>query len=133
MPITVFENTTAKSLTFILEPDEQQYEVPRLARIGIRYSATEGVTGRTLVDIGEYGMRFWCDSEDREVEIVYPTPFDVLLWDMCVNLGFCGWSVNGKPIRVVDLVPTAGVVTAEEFAKLAIIAEDDDQPTAEQY
>jgi hypothetical protein len=133
MQVTVFENTTEKSLTFILEPNEQQYELPRLARIGVRHSVNDGVMGRTFADLGEHRIRFWCDSQDPEVEIVYPTSFDLLLWDMCVNLGFCGWTVNGQPTHVVDLIPKAGMITAEAFARLAISADGDDQGTAEQH
>lgn len=123
MPVTVFENTTSKPLTFVLEPNDQHYEVPVLARVGVRYSFAEGAVDRTFADVGEHVIRFWCDSQNRDVEIVHPTPFDLLLRDVCVRLGFCGGLVNGKPSHLTDLLPDVGVVTAEEFAKLAISAE----------
>ncbi|MDP1912362.1 hypothetical protein [Brevundimonas sp.] len=132
MPVTVFENTTAESLSFLLEPDGERYEVPTLARIGVRYSFENGAVDRTFSDVGEKGIRFWCDAKKREVEVVHPTPFDLLLWDMCVRLGFCGGLVNGNPTHVKDLLPEVGVVTAEEFAKLAINAECDVQSPPDQ-
>lgn len=125
MPVAVFENTTSRPLTFVLDPNGERYEVPVLARIGVRYSFEDGAVDRTFADVGERSIRFWCDSQSRDVEIVHPTPFDLLLWDMCVRLGFCGGLVNDKPTRVVDLLPTVGRVTAEEFAELAISAESD--------
>jgi hypothetical protein len=133
MTVTVFENRTAKSLVVTLEPNEERHEVPRLARIGVRYSFPEGETDRTFASIGEHDIRFWCDSQEREVEIVHPTPFDLLLYDMCVKLGFCGGLVNDTPTHVTDLLPTAGVVTAEEFAELAISAECDRQSPPEKH
>ena len=86
MPVAVFENTTPKPLTFVLEPNDEQYEVPVLARVGVRYSFEEGAVDRTFADVGEHVIRFWCDSKDRDVQIVHPTPFDLLLWDVCVSL-----------------------------------------------
>jgi hypothetical protein len=125
MPIAVFENNTTKPLTFVVEPSNEQYEVPVLARVGVRYSFEDGVVDRTFADVGEGIVRFWCDSQSREVELVYPTPFDLLLTDVCVRLGFCGGLVNDKPTHVTRLLPTTGIVTAEEFARLAISAECD--------
>lgn len=125
MPIAVFENTTDKPLTFVLEPRREQYEVPVCAKVGVRYFCEEGAVERTFVDIGDGVIRFWCDSQDRDVELVNPTPFDLLLRDVCVRLGFCGGLVNDKPTHVTDLLPATGLVRAEEFAKLAISAECD--------
>lgn len=123
MPVAVFKNTTSKPWTFVLEPNDEQYEVPVLARVGVRYLFEDEAVNRTFADVGEHVVRFWCDSQNRDVEIVHPTPFDLLLWDVCVRLGFCGGLVNGNPTHVTDLLPDVGMVTAEEFAKLAITAE----------
>lgn len=120
MPISVFENRSEGPLTFILEPEEVHHELPPLARIGIRYSFGSGTLDRTFADIGERTIRFWCDSEAREVEIVQPNAFDLLLWDICVKGGCCG----GPAAHVTDLLPSDGVVTAEEFARLVIQAEE---------
>ncbi len=125
MPVAIFENTTDKPLTFVLEPRCEQYEVPVCAKIGVQYFLPEGAVESTFVDVGDGVIRFWCDSQDRDVELVDPTPFDLLLRDMCVRLGFCGGLVNEKPTHVTDLLPATGLVTAEEFAKLAISAECD--------
>jgi hypothetical protein len=119
MPISVFENRFEEPITFVLEPDEVRYELPPLARIGIRYSSGSGTVDRTFADIGERTIRFWCDSEVRDVEIVEPNAFDLLLWDICVKGGCCG----GPAAHVTDLLPSGGVVTAEEFARLVIQAE----------
>ena len=125
MPVSVFENSNQEVLTFTLEPNGEQYELPHLARIGVRYSLNDGAPDRTFADMGKHSIRFWCDAPSREVEIIYPTPFDLLLADMCVRLGFCGGLVNGKPMHVTDLLPSTGAVTAEKFAELAISAESD--------
>jgi hypothetical protein len=82
MPVTVFENTTTEPLSFSLEPDGERYEVPPLARIGVRYSFENGTVDRTFADVGENSIRFWCDAGNREIEVVHPTPFDLLL---CVS------------------------------------------------
>lgn len=132
MPVTVFENTTTETLSFLLEPDGKQYEVPTLARIGVRYSFENGAMDRTFAAVGENHVRFWCDASKRDVEVIHPTPFELLLWDMCVRLGFCGGLVNDKPTHVTDLLPAEGVVTAEEFARLAISAEGDAQSPPDQ-
>lgn len=125
MHIAVFENTTEKPLTFVVEPNLEQYEVPVLAKIGVRYSFKKGAAERTVVQVEEGIIRFWCESENRDVELVSPTPFDLLLRDVSVRLGFCGGLVNDMPTHVTDLLPANGVVTAEGFAKLAISAECD--------
>jgi hypothetical protein len=125
MPVAVFENTTTKPLTFVVEPNNERYEIPVLARVGVRYAFEDGVVDRTFADVGEGMIRFWCDSQSREVELVYPTPFDLLLRDVCVRLGFCGGLVNGKPTHVTGLLPVTGIVTAEAFARLVISAECD--------
>lgn len=125
MPIAVFENTTEKPLTFVLEPNLEQYEVPVGAKVGVRYFFEKGAIERTFADVGDGIIRFWCDSQNRDVELVFPTPFDLLLRDVCVRLGFCGGLVNDTPTHVTGLLPSTGLVTAEEFAKLAISAECD--------
>ena len=119
MPISVFENRFETPVTFVLEPDDEQHELPPLARIGVRYSFKPGVDERTFADLGERTIRFWCDAELREIEIVHPAPFDLLLWDICVNGGCCG----GPAEHVADLLPKQGSVTAVEFARLVIQAE----------
>jgi hypothetical protein len=125
MPVAIFENQSDRILTFTLEPDDEQFELPLLAKIGIRYAFDDGSIDRTFAAYGEHGIRFWCDAANREVEIVHPGPFDRLLWDMCIKLGFCGGIVNDRVTHVTDLLPATGTVTARDFAELAISAECD--------
>jgi len=133
MPVAVFFNGEPRPLTLIIEPNDERYEVPHLAKLGVRYTSESGTADRTFADIGEHAIRFWCDSPTREVEIVFPTEFERLLWDICVNGGFCGGIVKGQPTRVTDLLPTTGTVTAGEFATLAIRAECDEQSPPDQH
>lgn len=68
-------------------------------------------------------IEFWCDAVDVEVDVVGPSGMSRLLWDICVNLGFCGGLMDGEPTDVLDLLPPAGPVTAAMFAKLAVVAD----------
>ena len=120
MPISVFENRVEEPVTFILEPGEVQYALPPLARIGIRYSFGPGAVDRTFAYIGHCTIRFWCDSEVRDVEIVQPNAFDLLLWDICVKGGCCG----GPATHVTDLLPSQGVVPAEDFSSLVLQSDE---------
>jgi hypothetical protein len=120
MPISVFENGSDEPVTFILDPGEVHHDLPPLARIGVRYSFGLGADDRTFADIGERTIRFWCNGEVRDIEVVQPSAFDLLLWDICVKGGCCG----GPAADVTDLLPSEGVVTAEEFARLVIQAEE---------
>lgn len=110
-------------MRFIIEPDEEGYDLPPLARIGVKYIFGPDSNDRVLADIGEHEIRFWCDSPQRRVEIVHSNAFDLLLWDICVHQGCCGAVVDGKPVHVTDLLPASGVVTAAQFAELVIRAE----------
>ncbi|MGV3478490.1 MAG: hypothetical protein ACO1O3_00960, partial [Sphingobium sp.] len=126
MPISVFENRFDEPIVFSLEPHDERHELPPLARIGVRYSFGPDQMDRTFADVGRNEIRFWCDSEHREVEIIYPNAFDLLLYDICVKGGFCGGLVNDQPSHVTHLLPTTGIVTAEEFATLVLRAEGDE-------
>ena len=125
MPISVFENSFDEPITFFLEPNDEQHQLAPGARIGVRYSFAPDQVDRTFADVGARGIRYWCDSEHREVEIVYPDAFDLLLHDICVKGGFCGGLVKDQPIHGTDILPTTGIVTAEEFATLVLRAESD--------
>ncbi|MES2175894.1 MAG: hypothetical protein V4523_18395 [Pseudomonadota bacterium] len=117
----MFENRFEEPIIFVLEPGEVRHELPPLARIGVRYSSGSQGFDRTFTDIGERTIRFWCGSDEREVEIVKPNAFDLLLWDICVKGGYCG----GPTAHVTDLLPSKGVVTAAQFATLVVEAEGD--------
>ncbi|WIA55229.1 hypothetical protein N6H05_19670 [Sphingobium sp. WTD-1] len=115
----MFENRFDEPIIFILEPGEVRYEISPLARIGVRYSFEAGIVDRTFAYMGERTIEFWCHSDDREVEIVEPNAFDLLLRDICVMGGYCG-----RPtVHVTDLLPSKGFVTAAEFATLVVEAE----------
>jgi hypothetical protein len=43
---------------------------------------------------------------------------------VCVGLGYCGTEKNGKPLHVDDIIPSYGMVTAEQFAEWVILADD---------
>jgi hypothetical protein len=133
MPISVFENHREEAIAFLLEPNDERYELPPLARIGVRYSFGEGEVDRTFSYVGSHGISFWCDSQNRQVEIIHPNAFDLLLWDICVGHGFCGGVVNGQPTHVTDLLPATGMVTAEGFAELVIRADGDGQSPADKH
>lgn len=51
------------------------------------------------------------------------TAYDDLRRHICVQLGFCGSIKDGKPLHVDDLIPSEGVITADQFAELTFIAE----------
>ena len=44
------------------------------------------------------------------------SPFDRLMREVCVERGWCGGIVDGKPKHVTDFLPTEGAVSAEQFA-----------------
>jgi len=110
-------------LRLVIEPLHEHYEVPHLATAGIRYRPDEGEEDRSTSVVGEDQIDFWCNAHAVEVDIVHPSPYEKLLWDICVNLGFCGGLVNGVPTHVSDLLPADGTIDAEAFAALAIQAE----------
>lgn len=126
MPIVAFENLRTGTLELVIEPDAGTYEVPHLATAGIRYALDEGTEDRSTSVVGEQRIEFWCNAASVEVDIVHPSPFSRLLWDICVNLGFCGGLVKGEPTHVSDLLPEAGPIGAEAFADLVLGAEGDE-------
>lgn len=123
MPIVAFQNYRAALLELVIEPMGERHEVPHLATAGIRYTLDEGTEDRSTSVVGDDRIEFWCDAKSVEVDIVLPSPFESLLWDICANLGFCGGLVNGEPTHVGDLVPKSGSLSAEAFADFAIFAE----------
>lgn len=42
-------------------------------------------------------------------------PFDALMHEVCVKLGWCGSVVDGRPTHVTDFLPEKGAVTADQF------------------
>jgi hypothetical protein len=125
MPIVAFENRRTATLELVIEPGGETHEVPHLATAGILYSLDEGAEDRSMSVVEDDRIEFWCNAVDVKVDIVLPSPFESLLWDICANLGFCGGLVKGEPTHVSDLLPAAGSISAEEFANFAMRAEGD--------
>ncbi len=49
--------------------------------------------------------------------------FATLMHTVCVSLGYCGSVKDGRSLQVTDLIPSAGVLTADDFASLVFLAE----------
>lgn len=47
-----------------------------------------------------------------------------LMDKVCVGLGYCGCVKNGKPLHVDDIIPSYGMVTADQFAEWVILADN---------
>jgi len=133
MPIALFENHNPDPLILRIEPSDQRYEIPTLATLGVRYAVGDGVEERSHSSFSGNMISFWCES-DYEVEIVLPNSANRLLSDLCVEQGCCGHYFDDEDIvlHVTDLLPKTGVVTAEEFAALALQAEGE-KPEDERY
>ena len=123
MPIIEFENRREAPLALVVEPCGERHQIPHLSRAGIRYVLPEGSTDRSACVVSDGQIDFWCNAESCEIEVVHPSAFEKLLWDICVNGGWCGGIVEGKPTRVEDLLPESGLVTARHFAELAVRAD----------
>jgi hypothetical protein len=57
--------------------------------------------------------------------------YDDLMHEVCVGLGFCGWTVDGEPLHVDMFIPESGPVSADEFVEWVFRAEGWD-PQGEQ-
>lgn len=60
------------------------------------------------------------------------SPYDALLHEVCVGLGFCGDVVDGKPLHVDQFIPNNGRVSADQFVEWVFRAEgmDPNEPDA---
>ena len=123
MPIIEFQNRREVALTLSVQPHDENHELPPLARAGIRYTLKEGVEDRYYSSVSEHRIEIWCDAETYEIDIVHPSPFDRLSYEICLHGGWCGGIVDGSPTVVDDLLPSTGSVTAREFAKLTVRAD----------
>lgn len=131
MRIVEFENDNQATLELVIEPRDERYEIPHLARAGIRYVQREDSEDRCYTSVSDHRMYFWCDADSYEVDIVYPTPCQKLMWAICVEGGWCGGIVDDEPTTVRDLLPASGEITAREFAELAMKA--DGWPASEPF
>lgn len=123
MPIVDFQNRYETPLVLTIEPWGDQHEVPHLGRAGIRYSLRDGAEDRCFSDVSPHLIEFWCNADSYEIDVVPPSPSDLLMWEICVQGGWCGGIVDGQPTSVRDLIPTSGTVTAQDFAKLTVKAD----------
>tara|TARA_B100000678_G_scaffold283477_1_gene283670 strand:- start:313 stop:825 length:513 start_codon:yes stop_codon:yes gene_type:complete len=135
MPIFCFENRYEAEMVLTVEPGCKTYKVPHLTEVGIRYSIGEGDEDRSYVSLSEGKAEFWCNAESCEIDIVPPTDFERLTWEICVGAGWCGGIVDGKPTHVYDLLPRTGTIDARTFAELAMRADGwpDDDPLEEEH
>ena len=54
-----------------------------------------------------------------------PSPqYAALLNEVCVGLGYCGCVKDDVRSHVDDFIPTAGQVTADQFAEWVVLAEN---------
>lgn len=123
MPIVVFQNYRTATLKLVIEPGGDVHQVPQLAEVGMRYTLDDGAEDRSTSIVADDRIEFWCNAQSVEVDVVQPSPYQKLLWALCVDLGFCGGIVDGVPTHVSDLLPADGLISAETFANLAIRAE----------
>lgn len=130
MPVAQFENRNEKPLLLTIQPWGEEHEVPHLAIAGIRYSLKNGDEDRCHAVIAEGTVEFWCNADTYECDIVHPSLFDRLSWDICVNGGWCGGIVDGNPTTVDNLLPRTGEVSSQQFAELTMRA--DGWPEGEQ-
>jgi hypothetical protein len=135
MPIAEFENREESPLVLTVQPWGDKHEVPHLATAGIRYSLKKGAEDRCYTVVAEGTAEFWCNADGYECEVVHPTPFQRLLWEICVKRGWCGGIVNDNPTTVDDLLPRHGKISARQFAELTMRADGwpDGEPFEEQH
>ncbi|WP_447728069.1 hypothetical protein [Sphingomonas koreensis] len=110
-------------LTLVVEPWEDEHQVPHLATIGVRYVPRAAEVDRSTCVVSEIRIDLWLDADSYEVDLVHPTAFDRLLWDICVRGGCCGSIIDDVPTTVDDLLPESGDITAQAFAMLVCRAE----------
>ena len=123
MTILSFENQEEEPLVLVLDPWGDEHVIPFLATAGVRLVPEDGAEQRYTCTVGARRITLWCDSSRYDVDIVLPSRFDLLLWDICARGGWCGGIVDGAPSFVTDLLPDTGMVTARVFAELAIKAD----------
>ncbi len=122
-------------MVLTVEPRGETYKVPHLAVAGIRYELKDGAEDRCYASVSEFAVEFWCNADAYEIDIIHPSAFDRLSWDICVNGGWCGGIVDGKPTTVDELLPQTGKIRARTFAELAMRADGwpDDEPLDEKH
>ena len=51
------------------------------------------------------------------------TSFSSLMHEVCVQRGWCGGIVDGKPTHVDDFIPASGTVSAAQFVNWLFLAD----------
>ena len=49
--------------------------------------------------------------------------YDALMHELCVDLGWCGGLIDGRPSHVDDYIPVSGLVSAAQFIDWLLKAE----------
>jgi hypothetical protein len=49
--------------------------------------------------------------------------FDVLMNEVCVDIGWCGRTIDGHPSHATDYIPESGPVTADQFVDWLFLAD----------
>ena len=52
-----------------------------------------------------------------------PTTFDGMMYDYCVNKGWCGSVIDGKASHISMFIPKQGLVSADQFVTWLMKAE----------
>lgn len=123
MIVQAFESLDDEPLTLVVEPWADVHPVPSLGSIGVRYLPRAADVDRSTCVVSRNRIALWCDADSYEVDIVHPSAFDRLMWDVCVRGGCCGSIIDDVPTTVDDLLPESGEVTAQVFARLICRAE----------
>ncbi|MEP3889648.1 MAG: hypothetical protein ABJN69_04225 [Hellea sp.] len=52
-----------------------------------------------------------------------PNKFDGMMYDYCVNKGWCGSVVDGQALHISQFIPEEGLVSADQFVTWLMKAE----------
>ena len=107
----------------MIEPSGDTYELPVLADAGVRYVLSDPAESRTSTVFTSDTIEFWCDASAIDVDIVIPSAFEYLMWDVCAVGGYCGGVVDGEDLWAYDFFPKTGLIDAEIFATCVLRAE----------
>ncbi len=56
--------------------------------------------------------------------------YDSLMHIICVEWGFCGCVKDGQPLHINDIIPSEGLVNADQFVEWVFLADDMDPNSA---
>lgn len=113
----------------MIEPSGETYELPVLADAGVRYVFSDPAESRTSTTFTSDTIEFWCDASAIDVDIVIPSAFEYLMWDVYAVGGFSGGVIDGKFRCADDYVPQSGLIDARVFADCILRAEGEFNPS----